>query len=306
MPVAGSLPPPMITGDRCDGRRCEAPEDLDGGLPRKRPTRTGGNEIKGGTSPNRPCGCCGSAMEPNRATGPSAAIEYCHRCGREPLCASCSNFEFGWSPAIDMRWARLTFAAANAFPRTVAGVERVQLVTCCHCMGELGEEHEDPEQPLPITHGRPEGWRLCSQCVITMIRHGDGMRTWRHSCTRGGSQHAQTPGDVTARHGQALGRDSPAGDGAIDASPTAEGLLPGCRNCWRTGAMAVNSAHALSVILKHIAMNGTDISVPTLDCAYTFLCRWGRAARCSTLHAHHLPELRERAKLNRALALLRQ
>ena len=155
-------------------------------------TRTGGNEIKGGTSPNRPCACCGSAMEPNRATGPSAAIEYCHRCGREPLCACCSNFEFGWPPAIDMRWARLTFTAANAFPRTVAGVERVRLVTCCHCMGELGQEHEDPEQPLPITHGRPEGWRLCSQCVITMIRHGNGMRTWRHSCTRGGSQHAQT------------------------------------------------------------------------------------------------------------------
>ena len=155
-------------------------------------TRTGGNEIKVGTSQNRPCARCGSAMEPNRATGPSAAIEYCHRCGREPLCACCSNFEFGWPPAIDMRWARLTFTAANAFPRTVVGVERVRLVTCCHCMGELGQEHEDPEQPLPITHGRPEGWRLCSQCVITMITHGDGMRTWRHSCTRGGSQHAQT------------------------------------------------------------------------------------------------------------------
>ena len=71
--------------------------------------------------------------------------------------------------------------------------ERSPVVTCCHCMGELGQEHEDPEQPLPITHGRPEGWRVCSQCVSIILRHDDWRRTWRYSCTRGGSQHAQAP-----------------------------------------------------------------------------------------------------------------
>ena len=67
--------------------------------------------------------------------------------------------------------------------------------------------------------------------------------------------------------------------------------------------MTMSRAQVLSAILKHVATKGVDISVASLDFSSTFLCGWGRAAWCSVLHAHHLRKLRERAELNRALAL---
>ena len=82
-------------------------------------------------------------------------------CGREPLCRSCANFER--PVGTDVRWTILTAmaneaAAVGRMRRTVAGVERAWDVVCCFCLGQLGEEHNEPEQPLAIhPEARPEG-----------------------------------------------------------------------------------------------------------------------------------------------------
>ena len=75
----------------------------------------------GGVSANRTCACCGTVMEQNEPDAPVVGTEYCSQCGREPLCAACANGVVGWPTPIDMRWARLTYRAANEFPRTAGG-----------------------------------------------------------------------------------------------------------------------------------------------------------------------------------------
>jgi len=167
-----------------------SPENVDGGGPPKRVAGLRRGVPRGGTSLNRRCACCSSAMEQNGAGDPVVAVEYCHRCDLEPLCAACSNYEFGLPEPRDMRWARLTLAAANAFPRTVDGIERPLQATCCRCLGVLGQEHISPEQPLPISCGRPEGWTACDQCRFNLVRLKGGRFFWRHSCTRDTSQHS--------------------------------------------------------------------------------------------------------------------
>ena len=69
-------------------------------------------------------------MEQNQPLHHVVVTDYCKLCGREPLCAACANFMFGWLAPIDMRWARLTYRAANAFPMLVAGVEHSRMVIC--------------------------------------------------------------------------------------------------------------------------------------------------------------------------------
>ena len=145
-----------------------------------------------GIATNRVCACCGSPMEQNRAYDSTVHVEYCHRCGREPLCAGCSYFEFGWPAAIDLRWARLTERALRIHRRTVRGQERSRLVTCCFCMHIVGDEHINPERPLPISDGRPEGWLHCDQCVLFARRHNNGALRWHHYCPRHGRQSGDT------------------------------------------------------------------------------------------------------------------
>ena len=79
--------------------------------------------------------------------------------------------------------------------------------------------------------------------------------------------------------------------------------------------MAVDRAQALLMILAHVAADGID-TVPlrpcslcraarsvSLACASNFLCRWGRAARCSVAHSRHLAKLKTRAEhLQNAIA----
>ena len=86
-------------------------------------------------------------MKQNQPLAPVVATEYCSQCGREPLCAACANFVFGCPEPIDMRWARLTHRAANAFPRTTMGAEHMPVVLCCRCRGLPEPLHDNPEQP---------------------------------------------------------------------------------------------------------------------------------------------------------------
>ena len=67
--------------------------------------------------------------------------------------------------------------------------------------------------------------------------------------------------------------------------------------------MAVDRAQALLMILAHVAADGIDTEVPSMACASNFLCRWGRAARCSVAHCRHLAKLKTRAEhLQNAIA----
>ena len=79
--------------------------------------------------------------------------------------------------------------------RIVAGVERTWDVVCCFCLGQLGEEHNEPEQPLAIhPEARPEGWVLCSQCTIAWETLRDGSHTWVHQCPRCDTWHTWSLG----------------------------------------------------------------------------------------------------------------
>ena len=135
----------------------------------------------GRTCRNQCCECCGSPMEQNRPRDPVVAVEYRHRCNREPLCASCTHYEWGVD-LRDRRWWLLTLNAMTVVPRTVARIERPLLATCCICMGTLGTEHDNPERPESISHGRPEGWTTCSSCTFTRVDLGGGRFYWQHSC----------------------------------------------------------------------------------------------------------------------------
>ena len=109
------------------------------------------------------------------------ASDYCYICGREPLCRSCATFE--WPASTDVRWAILTgraheAAEAGRTRRTVAGVERAWDALCCFCLGQLGENHFNPQQPHPINpDARPEGWVFCSQCTLATETLRVGSRT---------------------------------------------------------------------------------------------------------------------------------
>ncbi|MDA8582968.1 hypothetical protein N9L68_02020 [bacterium] len=189
---------------------------LTGRAPEKRCPSSGWQDPKeprrdGGVSMNRSCACCGIVMEQNEPRSPVTPREYCYICGREPLCAVCSNFIFGGPSLYDVRWGMLTYRAARANPRTAATAERVELVICCRCRG--GIEHRPEEQPLAIGPWRPEGWRLCTRCSITRIMQRDGRTIWRYSCPEQWRHHTWDG------KGQTIALRTPwSHDGVLDSS----------------------------------------------------------------------------------------
>ena len=84
----------------------------------------------------------------------------------------------------DFRWERLTAAAAASTtgPRTAATGEIRMGVQCCQCRGQLDQEHEAPEHPLPIIPGRPVGWMTCPHCRLSYGTLDNGARIQHHSC----------------------------------------------------------------------------------------------------------------------------
>ena len=176
----------------------------------------------GGTCRNQCCECCGSPMEQNRPRDPVVAVEYRHRCNREPLCASCTHYEWGVD-LRDRRWWLLTLNAMTVVPRTVARIERPLLATCCICMGTLGTEHDNPERPASISHGRPEGWTTCSSCTFTRVDLGGGRFYWQHSCPndRPPRTHSRSGREglrVGANNGCAI--EGTVGNGMAQSDPT--------------------------------------------------------------------------------------
>ena len=132
-----------------------------------------------GVQPNRACACCGSAMEQNTASYSCGPNEYCTTCGREPLCGACTwPIRLGDLRAEDERWTRLT-----------QGRERRWEVECCRCRGVVDEEHQNPEQPLPIASHRPCGWLLCPWCTPTIRTLPNGSRLIEYWCNRHHHEH---------------------------------------------------------------------------------------------------------------------
>ena len=78
------------------------------------------------------------------------------------------------------RWSRRCSLCEELVQRPLV-VNRC-LATCCICMGTLGTEHDNPEKPESISHGRPEGWTTCSSCTFTRVDLGGGRFYWQHSC----------------------------------------------------------------------------------------------------------------------------
>ena len=161
-------------------------------------------------------------MEQNRPRDLVVAVEYCHRCNREPLCASCTNYEWGVD-LRDRRWWLLTLNAMTVVPRTVARIERALRATCCICMGILGTEHDNPERPESISHGRPEGWTTCSSCTFTRVDLGGGCFYWQHSCPndRPPRTHSRSGREglrVGANNGCAI--EGTVGNGMAQSDPT--------------------------------------------------------------------------------------
>ena len=74
-------------------------------------------------------------------------------------------------------------------PLTLVGMS-AWLMLCCRCRALPPPLHENHEQPLPIIPRRPEGWRLCSRCLVTIVHHDDGQRSFRYSCSS--CQHPET------------------------------------------------------------------------------------------------------------------
>ena len=143
-------------------------------------------EVQGGITGNRSCGCCGAPMEQNLTDGSAVANQYCGICGRQPLCGSCPHgmwWQVGF-PMRDFRWERLTAAAAASTtgPRTAATGEVRIGVQCCQCRGQLDQEHEAPEHPLPIIPGRPVGWTTCPHYRSSYSTLEDGAIIRHHSC----------------------------------------------------------------------------------------------------------------------------
>ena len=125
-------------------------------------------------------------MEQNTGMGSAVSNQYCGICGRQPLCGSCSHgmwWQVGF-PMRDFRWERLTAAAAASTtgPRTAATGEIRIGVQCCQCRGQLDQEHEAPEHPLPIIPGRPVGWMTCPHCRLSYGTLDNGARIQHHSC----------------------------------------------------------------------------------------------------------------------------
>ena len=53
---------------------------------------------------------------------------------------------------------------------------------CCTCRAQPNPEHQNPEQPLTIAPGRPEGWRPCPRCRLDIIILDDGSRVLQSYC----------------------------------------------------------------------------------------------------------------------------
>ena len=178
----------MLTSGRRQVQEHYATLAAEHGSASSRPTGDANDrsQVRAGVGANQVCACCGCAMDCNQASWDHVrASDYCCECGRDPLCRSCAHFV---RPAeIDIRWTFLTAvadreAAAGRVRRTVAGVERAWDIVCCFCLGQLGEEHDEPEQPLAIHPARPEGWTMCDECVVTYETLRDGSRQWVHRC----------------------------------------------------------------------------------------------------------------------------
>ena len=92
---------------------------------------------------------------------------------------------------MDRRCARLTDRSARSSHPVADGPESTREVYCCRCRGGIGFLHlEDQERPLPISQGRPEGWRLCTRCATTIETCTGGRRIYRHGSDRTGVQRA--------------------------------------------------------------------------------------------------------------------
>lgn len=134
-------------------------------------------------------------MEQKTALGSAASNQYFSVCERAPLCSACTHGlwrQVGF-PMLDFRWGRLAAAAAasQTEPRTAATGEVRLAAQCCHCRGELDQEHYAPEHPLPIIPGRPVGWITCARCRLTYSHGDNGARIQHHSCpsqNRGGNR----------------------------------------------------------------------------------------------------------------------
>ena len=143
------------------------------------------------------CACCGTAMEQNEPDRPVIAREYCAFCGREPLCAACSNFIIGMVGAYDVGWGRLTYRAAGAIPRTAAGPERAELVICCRCRGGIYHRTEQAEQPIALGPYTQDGVETMSQ----VHNNEDRGARWLDLMEVPLSRHLETP-PVVPRGGQ--------------------------------------------------------------------------------------------------------